>query len=89
MRKRRYKALMDRISANETEIERLCDRVAHLALSIAELKNDETDILFGFSADIDELKSALNDYGELAKEQHEAYVEQVRKDIGFQNMMNY
>lgn len=89
IRKKDYKALKDKISENEKMIEGLQNSIVYLANSITDLRNDQTDVLFGFAADIDELKTALDDYGELSKEQREAYVEQVRKDIGFQNMMNY
>lgn len=89
IRKKDYKALMDEISEKGKEIRGLQNSIVYLANSITDLRNDQTDVLFGFAADIDELKTALDDYGELSKEQHEAYVEQVRKDIGFQNMMNY
>jgi len=89
IRKKNYKALIDKISENEKMIKGLQNSVVYLAKSITDLRNDQTDVLFGFAADIDELKTAIDDYGELSKEQHKAYIEQVRKDIGFQNMMNY
>lgn len=63
--------------------------VAKLAAEITALRNAEADVLFGFAQDIGELKESLGDYGELAEAQRKAYAEQVKRDIGFQNMMNY
>lgn len=87
--KRDYKALIDKVSATQKANEDLQDSIVSLATSITGLRNDQTDVLFGFATDIDELKSAFNDYGELSKEQREAYIKQAKKDIGFQNMLNY
>lgn len=39
--------------------------------------------------DIDELKDAFGGMDELAEAQRQAFEEQIRKDICFQNMMNY
>ena len=44
---------------------------------------------FGFAGDIDELKLSLDGFDELAEAQRTAYTEQLKKDIGFQSMMNY
>lgn len=89
IRKKKYKDFKARLAAAEKTNAELQKNMIVLALTLSELRNDETDVLFGFSADIDELKNAFNDFGEIAKEQREAYAEQIRKDIGFQNMMNY
>ena len=67
-------------------LENMC---AHLGAEIARLRNDQTDVLFGFAQDIADLKEALGGVDELAEAQRLAYTEQVKKDIGFQNMMNY
>lgn len=89
IRKKKYTDFKARLAAAERTAAELQKNMIVLALTLSELRNDETDVLFGFSADIDELKNSLNDFGEIAKEQREAYAEQIRKDIGFQNMMNY
>lgn len=63
-----------------------------LRLQIAAMEarlEEQTGILNGFAKDIDELKDALGGVDELAEAQRQAFEEQIRKDIGFQNMMNY
>lgn len=72
----------DRIRA----LEGIC---ADLCKEILRLRNDQADVLFGFSQDIADLKEALGGFDELAEAQRKAYQEQLKKDIGFQNMMNY
>ncbi len=67
-------------------LENMC---AYLGAEIVRLRNDQTDVLFGFAQDIADLKEALGGFDELAGAQRLAYTEQVKKDIGFQNMMNY
>lgn len=67
-------------------LERMC---VHLGAELVRLRNDQTDVLFGFSQDIADLKDALGGFDELAEAQRLAYQEQIKKDIGFQNMMNY
>ena len=67
-------------------LENMC---AYLGAEIVRLRNDQTDVLFGFAHDIADLKEALGGFDEFAESQRLAYTEQVKKDIGFQNMMNY
>ena len=67
-------------------LENMC---AYLGAESVRLRNDQTDVLFGFAPDIADLKEALGGFAELAEAQRLAYTEQVKKDIGFQNMMNY
>lgn len=74
------------------KVENLQNCVAALSESIASMRNSETDVLFGFAQDIDELKGAVaefSDIADIAEEQKAAYIAQVKKDIGFQNMMNW
>ena len=70
-------------------IENLESICASLGLELARLRKDNADVLFGFAGDIDDLKAALDGFDELAEAQRTAYQEQLKKDIGFQNMMNY
>ena len=82
IRKKQYHRLLD-------EISELREGVAAVTLNVTAIRNDETDVLFGFSSDIDELKTAIGEFADIADEQREAYKTQVKRDIGFQNMMNF
>lgn len=83
--KHKYKDLVQKV-------ENLQNCVAALSESIASIRNSETDVLFGFAQDIDELKGKVAEFADIAdiaEEQKAAYIAQVKKDIGFQNMMNW
>jgi hypothetical protein len=70
-------------------IETLESICASLELELARLRSEQANVLFGFAGDIDELKLSLDGFDELAEAQRTAYTEQLKKDIGFQSMMNY
>ena len=82
IRKSKYKQI-------QAEIRGLHNCVTSLSTRFDEIRTAETDVLFGFASDIDKLKEMLSDFSEIADEQREAYKSQLRRDIGFQNMMNF
>lgn len=89
IKRKAHRKLLNRLGRIERDMEQLRDELISATTTMVELRSDNAGVLFGFAEDIDEIKTALNDYGDLAKEQREAYIAQVRKDIGFQNMINY
>ena len=68
---------------------RLLAEIAELRGDMTAIRNDETTVLFGFSEDIGKLQDAVSDFAEVADMQKDAYATQLKRDIGFQNMMNY
>lgn len=68
---------------------RLLAEMAELRGIIVATRNDETAVLFGFAEDIGKLQDAVSDFSEIADMQKDAYVTQLKRDVGFQNMMNY
>ena len=92
IRKKTFSSLVDELYEQRKKIDNLQDCVAAMADSVVSLRNDETDVLFGFAEDIAELQdktSDLSDFDELEGEYKAAYAEQLRQAIGLINISNF
>lgn len=73
----------------QREVEMRNRFIAKLTAELAALRGEQAEVLFAFAQDIEGLREAIGGFDELAEAQRKAYQEQLKKDIGFQNMMNF
>jgi len=92
IRKKSFQILLGEMLEQRKEIDNLKRERSLAVSSITSMRNDETDILFGFAESIAELQDKiadLSDFSEIAEAEKELHLKQLKHEIGLLNITDY